>query len=107
MQCAAVEVGGETKTCVAAEIPRAEAGCVLHLECGAHTANPRQDLHWRRMMDEPRLTEETEAALRSNLQILSFAPVRIVGPSPATHAISTKWKAGECIRHCIWTQKVS
>ena len=38
---------------------------------------------------------------------LVFAVLLVVMPTPATHAILTLLKAGECIRHSIQTQKVS
>ena len=43
-----------------------------------------------------------------NLVVLGgWVSIREVGPSPATHAILTQLKAGECVRHSIQTQKVS
>ena len=47
----------------------------------------------------------TRQDLKGLLQSESFNAT--ASPSPATHAILTVLKAGECIRHSIQTQKVS
>lgn len=68
----------EDPLCVAAQLPRAAAGCILHRACTATAslAAPEHDLYLRRGDAD---AEKTQVALRSNLAMLSFAPVEIAG----------------------------
>ena len=52
-------------------------------------------------------SEEGREAIFKTLDDHLFPLLKWVRPTPATHAILTGLKAGECIRHSIQTQKVS